>query len=84
MISMPAPRSLINASLPAKKPRRSLLVCVTATSAARNSALRELVPPTVSLNTGSPAEPRVMSTRTCAGPTNVKLRLYAASAAASR
>ena len=40
MISMPAPRSLMNASFPAKKPRRCLLVCTTATSAARSRALR--------------------------------------------
>ena len=80
---MPAPRSLMNASLPAKNPR-SLLVCATATSAARSRALRALVPATTSLNMGSPAEPRAISTRTCVGATRVKLSVYDAPPLTSR
>ena len=64
----------MNATLEAKNPfKPTPLVFTTATSAARNSALRGLVPVTTSEATGVPAAPFVMSTRTCVAPAAVNL-----------
>ena len=69
--------------MPAKNPRRPL-VFVTATSAARSSALRRLVPVIVSLATGVPALPLVMVTLTWFAPAGVKWMEKAPPLATSR